>query len=345
MGKKKIKAIGLVSGGLDSAVAVGLMREQGVEMYGVNFLNGFSADYMRAEVKGRPISDVVEGRERYLSRYLGIEMRVIDVAGEYLDVLMNPRHGYGANVNPCIDCRIFLLRRARELMEEVGASFIFTGEVLGQRPMSQHRKALDVVEVESGLEGILLRPLSAKLLKPTRMEKEGLIDRERLCDIQGRSRRRQMELIASMGFDGFAQPAGGCILTDENYARKFKEFISHEGKERFNRAQAVLLTVGRHFRISDGAKIVVGRNELESDYLEREWADYVLLKTVDVPGPTTLFMGECDEELLRLAASITARYSDGKYEKRVKISIDDLKGQSSLEIEPASDSLLNRYRI
>jgi len=341
----KVRAIGLVSGGLDSAVAVGLMRSQGVDIYAVNFLNGFSADYMRAEVKGKPISELIEKRERYLAEYFGVSVRVVDVAEEFLKVLLNPEHGYGANVNPCIDCRIFLLRRAREMMEEVGASFVFTGEVLGQRPMSQHRKALDIVEAGSGLQGILLRPLSARLLPPTKMEKGGVIDREKLCDIQGRSRRRQMELITTLGFEGFVQPAGGCILTDENYARKFMEFLSHEGKECFNRAHAVLLTLGRHFRITDGAKIVVGRNKLENDYIEREWAEHKLITTLDVPGPTTLLLGECDDRAVRMAAAVTARYSDGKYEKSVKVLVKDSGRESSFEVEPASDALIDELRI
>ena len=185
MSKGKARAIGMVSGGLDSAVAVGLVKAQDIDVIGVHYLNGFSADYIKTEVRGLDVSKLVQKRKEVLSEYFGIEVLVFDIAEEFLDVLTRPAHGYGSNANPCLDCRIFLLRKTKEIMEELGAYFVFTGEVLGQRPMSQHRKALDIVEQESGLDGLLLRPLSARLLPPTEPEKKGIVDREKLLDIQG----------------------------------------------------------------------------------------------------------------------------------------------------------------
>ncbi len=345
MDKSKTKAIGMVSGGLDSAVAVGLIKAQGIEVVGVHYLNGFSADYLRAEVKGLDVSRLIQKRKEVLSEYFGVEVLVFDVAEEFLDVLLKPMHGYGSNANPCLDCRIFLLRKAKGIMEQLGASFVFTGEVLGQRPMSQHRKALDIVEKESGLDGLLIRPLCARLLPPTEMEKKGIVNREDLLDIQGRSRRRQMELVSKLGYDDFIQPAGGCVLTDENYGRRFFDFISNEGKEEFTRSHAVLLFVGRHFRLPNGARLVVGRNKLENEYIEREWSSAIQLTTDDVPGPTTLLMGDTDDKAIELSARITARYSDGKYNSTVRVSVKKDGQVQLLEVPPEADEVISNLRI
>jgi len=345
MDKSKARAIGMVSGGLDSAVAVGLIKAQGIEVVGVHYLNGFSADYFRANVRGIDISRLVQKRKELLSEYFGVEVLVFDVAEEFLDVLLKPMHGYGSSANPCLDCRILLLRKAKCIMEQLGGSFVFTGEVLGQRPMSQHRKALDIVEKESGLNGLLVRPLSARLLPPTEMEKKGIVNREELLDIQGRSRRRQMELVSRLGYDDFIQPAGGCVLTDENYGRRFFDFISNEGKEKFTRSHAVLLFVGRHFRLLNGARLIVGRNKLENEYIEREWNSKLQLTTDDVPGPTTLLMGDTDDKAIELAARITARYSDGKYNSTVRVSVRKGGKVQIIEVPPEGDEFISSLRI
>jgi tRNA-specific 2-thiouridylase len=344
--KERIKAIGLVSGGLDSALAVALVERQGIEIAGLHYYNGFSPESIRAEMQGREnLRAFLDGKEVELGGILGVPVEIIDISEDYLDLLLKPKHGFGANVNPCIDCRIFMLQDARRRMEDRGGRFIFTGEVLGQRPMSQHRRAMNTVERESGLSGYLLRPLSAKLLPATIPETEGLIDREALLDIQGRSRKRQMLLADELGITGYAQPAGGCTLTDENYARKFKDMISHSPEHSLTRRMAVLLAIGRHFRLSDRVKLVVGRVEIENHYLEREWSDHWLAVPIDTPGPTTLILGEPTKENLEGAAAVTARYSDAKREASVPILLTKGEQQLRLDMPPAADSELDRYRI
>lgn len=341
----KVKAIGLVSDGLDSMIAVALVKANDIDVQAVHVLNGFSADYMKIEIEGRDPAELAAERRERLEGNLGVPCEVIDRSHEYLDVLLNPAHGYGANVNPCIDCRIFLLRQAKAAMERAGASFVFTGEVLGQRPMSQHRKALTIVEEESGLEGRLLRPLSARLLPPTYAEKDGLIDRDTLLDIQGRSRRRQLDFANEHGLSGFSQPAGGCVLTDENYAKRFLDYIKFHGKSGFSRDTAVLLAVGRHFRLSNETMVVVGRNEVENNYLERRWNGYTLLAPREVPGPTTLVFGKAEAGEARSAAMLTARYSDGKYDESVAVVVRARGGKEVMNVKPSTSEFVDSHRI
>jgi hypothetical protein len=300
---------------------------------------------MRMRVReGMSIEEVAGIRKEDLESALHLEVRVIDVSEEFLDVLASPRFGYGRNVNPCIDCRIFLLRKAREIMEREGFDFVFTGEVLGQRPMSQHLRAMKQVEKESGLAGRLLRPLCARLLEPTIPEKTGLVERELLLDIQGRSRKRQMALADKLGIEGYATPAGGCTLTDENYARKYLDLTNH-GERAATREDTLLLSVGRHLRISSGVKIVVGRNEEENGYIETRWGENVLLTTTEHPGPVTVVQGDPGDEELMKAASVTARYSDGKHEASVRIRITAGGGVREIDVAPASDEELEGWRI
>ncbi len=345
-GMERVKAIGIVSGGLDSAIAVALIKRQGVEILGLHFHNGFSPNAMKAEVLGgEALAAFLERKRLALTESLGIPIEIVDISDDYLDLLLSPDHGYGSQVNPCIDCRIDMLRRAAGRMREEGAGFVFTGEVLGQRPMSQHRPAMNTVERGSGLEGLLLRPLSARLLPETIPEREGLVDRSLLLDIQGRSRKRQMALAEEFGITGYLQPAGGCTLTDENYGRKFREMMEHEGASGLSRRMAVLLAIGRHFRLDGGARLVVGRNRTENEYIERNFSGYWLAAPVDCPGPTVLLLGEPAEGDLERAAAFTARYSDCKREESVGIRVAKGDEERLLDVPPAGDGDLDRYRI
>jgi tRNA-specific 2-thiouridylase len=269
-----------------------------------------------------------------------VDVEYVDISESgYLDMLVHPRYGYGANANPCVDCRIFMMSRAREIMEREGAAFVFTGEVLGQRPKSQRRDTLRIIERESGLTGRLLRPLSAKLLEPTIPEKEGLVDREALGDISGRSRQRQMALARELGVHDWPQPAGGCCyLTDESFARKFFDVLDAReaaGEPRaIARDDVVLLSTGRHFRISPRAKLIVGRSEVENAILDRYGgAGRARLAAADpVLGPVALVEGEPTWEERNLACAIVARYGKAK-------------DQAAVEVEWREGEMVERYTV
>lgn len=341
-----VTALGLVSGGLDSLISVMLIKSQGVDVIGVNYEIGFSQEIVRSEVDpGIPVIDQVKERAESISRLLGVPVRGIDLSDEYLKILFLPRHGYGANINPCVDCRIFMLKKARDIMRELEADFIFTGEVLGQRPMSQRRDTMNVVERDSGLRGLLLRPLSAKLLRPTIPEKNGWIDREEMLDLAGRSRKRQLELARQWGVTGFEQPAGGCLLTDENYARRVKDYFKYLQPDSVEHSDMVLLTVGRHLRLSRKVKIIVGRNSGENNYIKREWEGYWILDTVDLPGPTVLIQGEAQDGDIEMAAAITARYSDGNDLPAVKILAKRGGSTRAYTVKPIPDEEIRELHI
>ncbi len=320
---RPVKAIALVSGGLDSTLATALIKEQGIEIEALNFSTGFCfSDHHRAM---KSPSHRLQNEALRTGADLEVPVTIIDVADEYFDeVLLAPRHGYGANMNPCLDCRAYMLSRAREYMEKAGAEFVFTGEVLGQRPKSQFRHALDTIARESGLHDRLLRPLSAKLLPPTLPEREGWVDRERLLAISGRGRSVQIAEVIKRGFDPdrIPQPAGGCcFLTDEAYARKLRDWLDHQEDPKRDAEAFVLMKVGRHLRLNDDVKLIVGRDEAETNFLQRYrrgrwefWAEHV-------NGPTTLVEAARDlhwEEIERVAM-ITARYGQERDAENVDI--------------------------
>ncbi|MEM3108249.1 MAG: hypothetical protein QW569_00715 [Candidatus Bathyarchaeia archaeon] len=292
-----MKALALFSGGLDSTLAVMLVRDQGVDVEALKFTTPFCL----CDRGGGCMAS--EASKRY-----GIPLKIMYLGGEYLRMVRRPRHGYGSALNPCIDCRILMLKKAKRYARGIGAEFIVTGEVLGQRPMSQRLETLKLIEREAGLEGRILRPLSAKLLPETEAEKKGWIDRRKLLDIRGRSRKRQMELAAKLGIRDYPSPAGGCLLTQREYAAKLRDLFQH--RKRITMKDIQLLKVGRHFRYGEN-KIIVGRNEAENKLLLalKNRCDYVF----EVPGhgsPITLLQGEKTREAITAAASLTARYSD-----------------------------------
>lgn len=306
---KKGRALSLLSGGLDSLLATRLIMDQGVEVVGLHFITPFFG-YQKKEQETRY-------RERWRALY-GIDARIIDVSEEYVRILRNPRYGYGKNFNPCVDCKIFLFSRARDMMAEEKADFLVSGEVLGQRPMSQRRDTMRIVERDSGTEGFLLRPLCARFMKPTRAELEGIVDREKLLGITGRGRKPQMELAERMGIRHYPAPAGGCLLTDPEMANRIRKFFNQSPQATLN--EILLLQVGRHFQLSEGWHLVVGRREAENERLmELSREEDTLLRVHGIPGPLGLLRGRTDAEDLRLAGSILARYSKARDQDRVEI--------------------------
>jgi len=311
--------VGLLSGGLDSTLAARIMLEQGIKVTALHFRTDFSF-IKRNRAVGR--GAIRPSDAERAAAMLEVDLEVIDVFDEYLPLVLHPRYGYGSGMNPCVDCRIFLLRKAKTWMESHGYHFVFTGEVVGQRPKSQMRPTLNTVERESGLRGYLLRPLSARLLKPTVPEQRDWVDREKLYAIGGRGRKAQIALAEQFGITDYPQPSGGCCyLIDRTYSRRLRDFLAHEGAEALTHEQVQLLAVGRHLRLPSGRKVIIGRRERENEYLETFGAEGVLLTTVDHPGPTTLVPGRPAREEIELAGRITAGYSDGRGMPAVHVEV------------------------
>ena len=350
-----VKAVGLMSGGLDSTLAARVLADQGVQVIGLHFSTGFcTTDHRRA--LGRKNEDPKRLRNEALraGADAGVEVRVIDVADEYLEMVKHPKHGYGNAANPCIDCRIFMLNKASEIARQEGAEVVFTGEVLGQRPMSQHRGALDMIEKETGLKGRLLRPLSAQHLPPTKAEQDGRIDRDRLLAIKGRSRREQTQLAEDMTIEEYPQPSGGCcFLADRNFGEKFHDLIREEDQpgRTVGRDEIIMLKVGRHFRLTPAAKAIVGRDESENAFLERFRAGRWRLAAVDHVGPVALVQGETTAADIETAARLAARFSDGRRLAQLRVeaaryeSMETAAESAILLVSPAEDDLVARLRV
>lgn len=290
-----MKAICVFSGGLDSILAAELIRAQDIDVLALFFETPFfKAD--RAMVSARSIN---------------LPFKVVDITKRHLEVVMQPKHGYGGNMNPCIDCHALMFRIAGEMLESEGATFIFSGEVMGQRPMSQNKKALALVQKESGLNELLLRPLSAKCLPPTIPEKEGWVQRENLKGFQGRSRKPQMRMASDLGIKDYPAPAGGCLLTERGFSRRLKDLLTSKAKVIVPHLE--ILKLGRHFRLNEHVKIVVGRNKRENEKLKAlATNEDIILNTISVPGPTVLMSGELLSDFIPQAVQITLSYSDAK---------------------------------
>lgn len=317
----KRKAVVLLSGGLDSLLAARLMLDQGIHVEGINFFTGFCVEGHTHAVRRDRQDRVLRNSALHSAEQLGIRLHIIEVIDEYKDVVLNPRHGYGAHLNPCLDCKGFMVGKARAWMEQNGFDFIVTGEVLGQRPMSQRRDTFPVVARESGAFDRLLRPLCARLLAPTLPEREGWVDRERLLALSGRSRKPQIALASTYGFE-YAQPAGGCcFLTDENYAHKLKDLWQSRGERRYDFDDIMLLKIGRHLRPRPHFKLIIGREEGENRFLEGYRNRFVHLWATEHNGPMVLLQGDADEADLDLAAAITARFGQGRGAASVCVAV------------------------
>ena len=296
------KALGIVSGGLDSSLAVLTLMRQGIEVTGI----AFATPFFGAE------------KAREAARIIGHQLIVAEITDIHLEVLKNPKYGYGRNMNPCIDCHALMFRLAGERMEKEGFDFLFSGEVLGPLPMSQNANALRSVAKLSGYGDKILRPLSAKLLPPTPMEEAGLVDREQLLDIQGRSRRRQQALAKEWGYHEYPASAGGCLLTEEGFSNQLRDLLVHNPQANGNDVE--LLKAGRQFRLSPQAKLIVGRNKADNDRLqELVTPTHIRLRCLNFSGPLALICGEPTENDLQTAAAIVASYGKGKNEPLVEV--------------------------
>lgn len=323
-----MRAIALVSGGLDSILAARVIKEQGIDVLPLHFEIPF------CHRKKQIVPD--KGIHALVNRGLARELRVVDISVDFLELVLRPKYGFGSNMNPCIDCKIFMLKKAKGLMKTWDAQFVITGEVLGQRPMSQHRRALELIEKESGLEGLLLRPLSAGILPETLPEKSLWVSRSKLFNFSGRSRRPQMELARALGIDKYPNPAGGCLLTDPQFSCRLRDLINHQA---FNMDNVRLLKLGRHFRLDMHSKLIVGRNKQENEELETAAypGDYLFMPDKELAGPTCLGKGIFNRQLLQISSQITCRYCDLNGAKSAKI-ICYKKGDGQMAAEGDSGS-------
>lgn len=330
------KAIMLLSGGLDSILAAKLMLKQGIGLLAVNF----SAKLCMCGCK-----KTGESAAQIAAKTLKIPLKTIDITEDFVEIVKNPRHGHGANVNPCIDCKIYMLRRAKKMMAKAGASFLVTGEVLGERPMSQRMDALRLIEKTAGVNGLLLRPLTAKNMEPTLPELEGIVDRKNLLGIRGRSRRPQMALAAEFGITEYPNPAGGCLLTDPGFAKRVKDAIKHG---EFDAGNLALLSVGRHFRLSDEAKLIVGRDEAENDILlSLAKPDDIILELKYLEGPISILRGGSDDDLIKLSAGVTAYHTKFRSEPAIEVDYRASNGmfKDTISIKPAAKEEIESLRL
>jgi len=330
------RAVALISGGLDSLLAARVVQEQGVHVEGINFFTGFCVEGHTHAIREQHRDRPKRNNALWAAEQLGIKLHIVDIIEEYKDIVINPKHGYGANLNPCLDCKIFMVRKAREWMDAHEFDFIVTGEVIGQRPMSQRKDTMPVVARDSGAEERLVRPLCAKNLPPTLPEREGWLDRERMHGFSGRSRKPQIALAASYGFEDFAQPAGGCcFLTDRRYAVKLQDLWKTRGRRDYDLDDIMLLKVGRHLRPRPHFKIIVGREEGENRFLEGYRKRFVHMIPSSHVGPLVLLDGDVNTDDIELAARLTARFSKGRDAGMVSIEVNDKAGtRRTLDVVP-----------
>ncbi len=309
-------------------LAAQLIRSQGIDVRALFFETPFFSSH----------------KARQSARHMDLPINVVDITKRHLEIIKNPRHGYGGNMNPCIDCHILLFQIAGEMLGTEGASFVLTGEVLGQRPMSQNKQSLTLIAIESGIQDLLLRPLSAKKLPPTTPEEKGWVNRDKLMDFQGRSRKPQMELARLLHIREYPSPGGGCLLTDKAFSRRLRDLLDSKNSPGLQEIE--LLKYGRHFRICSHAKAVVGRNKKENQAILALAEDKDLVITSDaVPGPITLVLGDCSKSSLEIAATITAAYSDTEDSEATPVRIVGKSGEQILMTKVYDKEKFRRYMI
>lgn len=341
------KAVALISGGLDSLLAAKVIQEQGVHVEGINFFTGFCVEGHTHAIRKKDKAKPKRNNALWVAEQLGMKLHIIDVIEEYKSVLLNPKHGYGANMNPCLDCKVFMVKKALEWIDENDFDFIITGEVIGQRPMSQRKDTMPVVARESGAEDRLLRPLCAKNLPATLPEREGWVDREVLFDFSGRTRKPQMALAEKFGFKDYATPAGGCcFLTDQSYSEKLVDLWQHRGNKNYDLDDVMLLKVGRHIRPSESFKLIIAREEGESRFLQGYKKSFDWLRTVSHGGPLALIEGTVTPEELELAARLVARFSQGRDAEQVTVE-SSIGGESHrLDVSPLpADEVVGEWYV
>ncbi len=346
---KQRKAVALISGGLDSMLAAKTIMEQGIHVEGINFFTGFCVEGHTHAIRANDKAKPKRNNSLWVAEQLGMKLHIVDVIEEYKDVLINPKHGYGAHMNPCLDCKIFMVNKAKQWLVENDFDFIITGEVIGQRPMSQRKATMPIVSRESGADDLLLRPLCAKNLPATLPEREGWIDREKLHDFSGRSRKPQMAMAEQFGFDDYAQPAGGCcFLTDASYSSKLVDlWQARDGDKQYDLDDVMLLKVGRHIRPRQNFKIIVAREEGEGRFMQGYKKEFITLHCASHAGPLVLVDGSPSAEDLFLAARITARYGQGRDAEQVDVSIVDKDGSERIiQVKPfAADEIPQQWFI
>jgi len=330
------RAIALLSGGLDSQLAILLMRKQNIEVTAVTFLMHFGCDMSDTSSCSSDASST--------AAKFGFEVKLCHLADKFTEIVKNPKFGHGKNMNPCMDCRILMLKEAKEFMRMSGADFIVTGEVLGQRPMSQRRDTFPVIDREAGVKGYVLRPLSAKLMPLTIAEEQGIVDREQLYGITGRGRKDQMALARELGLEDYPAPAGGCLLTDPIYSFRLRELLRHSPDPTLKELN--LLRLGRQFRLPGGLKAIVGRDEKENNKIEAyaEKGDYQFWLD-DFGSPTVLIDSSASEQDILTTARLCVRHSDAKKLSEAEVTVKRDGIESKLKVSPTSDDELEAMRI
>jgi tRNA-specific 2-thiouridylase len=342
------KAVALISGGLDSMLATRVMLDQGIHVEGINFFTGFCVEGHTHAIRKQAQDKQKRNNALWVAEQLGIKLHIIDIVEDYKRVVINPRYGYGANLNPCLDCKVFMVGKAKEWILENGFDFIITGEVMGQRPKSQGKYKMKTVLTDTGTEELLLRPLSAKNLPLTKPETEGWVDRAKLYGFAGRGRGPQIELAKKFGFEDYAQPAGGCcFLTDESYSRKLQDLWKNRGKKTYELDDIMLLKVGRHLRPRPHFKLIISREEGEGRYLTGYQRQFTYGTCTSHPGALLLVEGDLKPEDRELVAKILARFTQCALGEKAKIQLNDKNGISyHLEVEPFSpEDILKEWYV